>query len=368
MDVSTVVQRSITAVLVLVALALVVGELLGQPLLLGYVATGSMEPTLAVGDGFIAVPTVLAGDIGPNDVITYDAQSLDGGGTTTHRVVGERAEGYITQGDANPFTDQDAGEPLVSNAQIHAVVLQLNGEVVVLPSLGTGATIIQNGIRSVTALFGVGAAGQIGVVTTGFGVILISGTLIYGFVTADRRRQTTRSTSRSDVMSGWLVVVGLIVILMLPLMTTMMVPTETTTNRLLSMDASIETQSGQITAGETETFPFTVSNSQYIPKVVIVEPASSGIDIINSPVVVSHRESEQVQFSVTAPIETGVFARSYAQYHYLYVLPIPVIGLLHAIHPYVAMMTISVLLTTPVVGLYILLVGIRPISLRKTHR
>ena len=43
--------------LVIIVLALLLGQLLGQPILLGFVSTGSMEPTMNAGDGFVAVPS-----------------------------------------------------------------------------------------------------------------------------------------------------------------------------------------------------------------------------------------------------------------------------------------------------------------------
>jgi len=49
---------------VVVVLSLVAGQLLGQPILLSFVETGSMQPTLDPGDGFVAVPASLAGPVG----------------------------------------------------------------------------------------------------------------------------------------------------------------------------------------------------------------------------------------------------------------------------------------------------------------
>jgi len=120
---------------VLAVLALIAGQLLGQPVLFSFVETGSMQPTLDPGDGFIAIPTALAGDVGIGDVVTFDAQEIEGGGLTTHRVVEETERGYVTRGDNNPFTDQDAGEPVVQDADIVAVALSVGGSVVVIPHL-----------------------------------------------------------------------------------------------------------------------------------------------------------------------------------------------------------------------------------------
>jgi len=54
---------------VLVVFSLVVGQFLGQPVLLSFVETGSMQPTLDPGDGFVAIPAPIAGGIGVGDVV-----------------------------------------------------------------------------------------------------------------------------------------------------------------------------------------------------------------------------------------------------------------------------------------------------------
>ncbi|WP_253737965.1 S26 family signal peptidase [Halohasta salina] len=368
MGVSSTVQRAITVVLVGIAAVMVIGELLGQPFLLGYIATGSMEPTLGVGDGFVAMPPLLAGEIDSGDVVTFEAQSIDGGGPTTHRVIDQTAQGYITQGDANSFTDQDAGEPPVTDAQIYAVVLQVDGEVVALPSIGHAALFVQSGFGSVIGLLGLDSGARVGAATTGFGVVLITVTLLYGFVTDDAKRPTSRSTRRDGVISGRLVVIGLVVMLSLPVLTGMVLPSGMTTTNLLSADPSVADGQGRVPAGETEELSVSVENEGVVPKVVIVEPVGDGIDIDTQQLTLETGERASVTMRVDVPVETGPFARSYTEHHYFHVLPLPVIGLLAAIHPYLPMITIAVLSTTPVVAVYAVVVGIRPITMRSTQR
>lgn len=149
MNTRALLTRTLAIVLVVAVSFLVAGAILGQPVLLSYVETGSMEPTLSSGDGFIAIPNAVAGSVEEGDVITFRAQTLHGGGLTTHRVVGKTERGYITRGDANPFTDQDGGEPPVKDAQIVAQALQVGGTVVVIPYLGGVITGIQDVLSTV---------------------------------------------------------------------------------------------------------------------------------------------------------------------------------------------------------------------------
>ena len=150
MSVSSISKTSVEIVALLAVVLLVAGSVLGQPILIGFVETGSMEPTLAPGDGFVPIPSAVAGDIEEGDVVVFRAKRLHGGGLTTHRVVGETESGYITQGDANPSTDQAADEPPVKDAQITAVALQINGQVVDLPHVGA----VVLGVRGLAASVG----------------------------------------------------------------------------------------------------------------------------------------------------------------------------------------------------------------------
>lgn len=360
---------ALTAVLVLIALSLVVGQLLGQPLLIGYVETGSMEPTLEVGDGFVAIPTIVAGDISEGDVVTFDAQSLQGGGMTTHRISEETPEGYITRGDGNPFTDQEAGEPPVQDSQIVAVALEFDGEVIVLPSLGDGATAVQGAIALAATAVGLDDIGSYGIAstTTAIGVVLIISSLLYDFVAGGGGRRSTRLTDRTELIDSRWILVALVCVLLLPLMTMMVVPSDTQTIQVLSVPSSADDDPTRILAGETEQLPYTVENTQYVPKVVVVESQSTGLEFSESVIPVSHGETRELSMTISVPDEVGAYTRTRSEHHYLHVLPSPIIVALHSIHPYVAMVTISLFSISPIGVLFVLLVGFRPISIRAVH-
>jgi len=368
MGIKSTVQTTITVVLVLIALALVVGQIMGQPLLIGYVETGSMEPTLEIGDGFVAIPTILADDVGEGDVVTFDAQSVGGGGMTTHRIEEETPEGYITSGDANSFTDQESGEPPVQDSQIAAVVLQFDGDVVVLPSIGAGAELVQGFIASVLGILGLGAITSygIGTATTAVGVLLIAGSLIYGFFTTGKRL-TTRSSDRTELVNSKWLLIALVVVLLIPLMTSMVIASDTTTIQVLSSQNPDEDDPTQIGAGETEVIDYRVENNLFVPKVVVLDSESSGVEFSESVVTVSHGETRELDLRLSAPDETGVYSRARSEHHYYHLLPAPIIVGLHQIHPLVAMGAVSGVAVFPVVAGFLLLVGIRPVSIRPVY-
>lgn len=121
----------------------------GQIAPVSYVNSGSMTPTLSTGDGFVAVPAPLATAPERGDVIVYRSTEIEAGGLVTHRIVDRTEAGFVTQGDANPITDQQAGEPPVARDQIVAQVMTVDGHVVALPNVGTVSMWIRSHVRSI---------------------------------------------------------------------------------------------------------------------------------------------------------------------------------------------------------------------------
>ena len=126
----------ITLFIAVLVVSILAGSILGVPLGIAFVETGSMSSTMEPSDGFVALPPALLGGVNEGDIVTFNAQQIENGRLTTHRVVGKTPEGYITRGDANPFNDQQAGEPPIPRDRIVAEALQINGQVVVIPNLG----------------------------------------------------------------------------------------------------------------------------------------------------------------------------------------------------------------------------------------
>ncbi|WP_226011604.1 signal peptidase I [Halomicrobium salinisoli] len=107
---------------------------------ISYVDSGSMAPALSPGDGFLAVPAAVTGPPEVGDVVVYRSEGVDPGGLVVHRVVDRTSEGYVTRGDANPVTDQRAGEPPVGRDRVVAHAVAVDGDVVALPGVGHVAT------------------------------------------------------------------------------------------------------------------------------------------------------------------------------------------------------------------------------------
>ncbi|MDF9745685.1 signal peptidase I [Natrinema salsiterrestre] len=352
---------------------LAVGHVLGVPIGLGYVETGSMEPTIDAGDGFVAVPSAVAGPVENGDVVVYDAQEIEDGGLTTHRVVEETDHGYVTRGDANPFTDQDSGEPHVTDGQIVATALQVNGEVVTIPHLGTVAMTVQGGLESaqwwLASTLGIRAlAGSQGLsyLLLGFGLLVTGLSVVLdGRGTPDRGR--SRSHARKDAFDARRLVGGMAVLLFAVTLVTMVAMSGSVEIGLVSAEFDSE-RPDVVPVGETKTHSAELRNGGVLPVVSITEPASDGIDVDDDPRVLTRGEHVDATVSLTAPPETGYYLRSYTDRRYFAVLPPPMIARLHAVHPWVAMTTVATVATGLFVLPFALLAGTGTIRTRSRQR
>jgi signal peptidase len=347
------------ALALLAVIALIVGQLLGQPILLSFVTTGSMQPTLDPGDGFVAVPMELTGPVEEGDVVVFRAERVGGGGLTTHRVVGETGEGYITQGDANPSTDQAADEPPVQEPQIVAKAVQVGGSVVVVPHVGTVAEGMRAAVETVqrrlASLLGTDAVlGPQGFAYLLFGLSIVA----YVIDSVRESRGTNRSRDRSrDTGTSTRVMVGSMVLVLVAIATAaMVIPAGPFAFDVVS--SSVDAPGpGVIEQGSTENATYVVPNGGFVPVVVFLNPASEGIDVSPRTFRVAGRDRVNATVTLSAPPDTGYYRRFLVEHRYLAVLPQPTLATLHAVHPWLPIVVIDALLGGSVYLLGVTLVG-----------
>lgn len=359
----------VEAVVVLAVVALLVGQLLGTPVLFGYVETGSMSPTMEPGDGFVAVPSAVAGDVEEGDVVVFRAEEIRGGGLTTHRVVDVTERGYVTRGDANPFTDQAGGEPPVKDAQVVAKALQVGGTVVVVPDLGTAVVALQDAFADVQRGVAVATGTRALLGTQGLAYLLLAlSALLYVFdlLVAGRgpRRDRTRDDGRDRGVSPGLVVAVLAAVLVVAATAAMVVPAGTQEYGVVSAQFDSETPT-VVPRGESETVTYRVPNAGLVPVVAYVEPASEGVAVAPQRVRVDGRSERTVGVTLSAPDRTGYYRRYVAEHRYLAVLPAPVLDALYRGHPWLPILAIDALLAGGMAVLGWALLGGRRVRLRQ---
>jgi signal peptidase len=340
--------------------ATVAGQLLGQPVLFSYVTTGSMAPTLDPGDGFVAVPASVAGEVKEGDVITFRAEELHGGGLTTHRVVGETERGYVTKGDANSFTDQDGDEPPVKRGQIVAVAWQPGGSVLAVPFVGT----VVEGSRAALAGAQRWLAAQLGtrspLGTTGLAYIVFGLSMAWYLVEAYRDRGEGRNRERDRSREDGLdprVVVGLLALVVVASATAAMVaPAGIQKYGIVSAESDAPGPR-VIETGTEETVRYPVGNGGFVPVVSYLEPASGGVAVEPRELSVGPRSLANATVTLSAPPETGYYRRFVAEHRYLALLPRGHIDALYGVHPWLPLVAIDALLGGTFYALGVSMVG-----------
>ena len=333
---------------VVVVLALLLGQVLGQPILLSYVTTDSMEPALSPGDGFVAVPSAIAGDVGPGDVVVYEAEQIEGGGLTTHRVVEETERGYVTRGDANPFTDQDSGEPPVQDATVVAVAWQPTGSLLAIPGLGTAVEWIQSTLesiqRTVAGLLGTDAV--LGVQGLGYLVFAVTIVLYVLIGMFDDGKHRSRSRERDDGTNAHLVAVALALVVVLAASAAMLVPAGSQEYGIVSaeFDSDNPTTIRQDSSG---TLPYGIDNNGFVPTVVVLEPGGEDVAVNQSQTVVPARGTANATVTITTPPETGFYRYYVTEHRYLRVLPTGLLLALHDIHPWLPLLAVNLVVGLP---------------------
>jgi signal peptidase len=336
-------------VVVVAAASLLLGSFLGQPVVLGYVQTDSMQPTLDPGDGFVAVPTALTGEPNVGDLVVFRSKTVNPGSLTTHRVVDVTSDGFVTRGDANPVTDQAAGEPAVQRGQIVAEALQFQQRVVVIPALGTVVSVISTAVQTVQVLaaetFGLRAI--LGV--RGVGYLLFLGSVAY-YVLANAlgrgSRQSSRSRTRETGTDPRFVVAALAAMLVVVTTAVMVAPAGTHEYEVIAVEYDSPADR-VVRTGDERTVEYRVQNRGLVPLVIAFEPGSAGVRASPDWLTVPPGGTGNADVAVVAPERPGAYHRYIVEHRYVAVLPQSVLIALHDVHPWIALIAVDATVAIP---------------------
>lgn len=344
--------------LVLLAIgSIVVGRLIGQPVLLAYVTSGSMHPVISAGDGYVVLPSIIAGPIEKGDIIVFHAKTLHGGdgALTTHKVVGKTSGGYITLGIDNPFTDQAGGEPPVSRHQVVGQAVLIADQPIVIPNLGTLFTGIRSTIKNAQRSLSIALGTRAFLGTRGLAYLLFGagGILYIGSVLneqqsgpnenrAPRRRRRRKKSLMPRSIPNWMIALALGGILIGSLTITMTVGGGVQDFRVVSSDKNLAGPT-VIPAGQSEPLNYSVPNGGVLPIVAYVDPASEGVKTPKSGVFVPSGERRPVMITLSAPPTIGSYHRYVAEHRYIAILPRSWIHELYLVHPLLPVVVIDAL-------------------------
>jgi len=333
----------------LALLLLFVGALVAPaaaPVQVSYVVSDSMSPTIETNDGYVLVDT---GNVADGDIITY--YSEERGTSVTHRVVGVTEAGFVTQGDANPSTDQASGYPPVEPADVSGTVLTVGGDPLLIPNLGAGIALL----RSYWFLT----------------VALLAGLVLYRL--AESTRQRNRDTvlrSREVVLTTTVVAIVVGVALVSLAGTTQttvyqVTAAETPGEQTLTVGAerteslTVRTAKTPLTHVVTDADGMTITNTTTVD-----EPAASpgnggrgAVDRLRAQVLEPERQN--MTASIPPQETTGPHRTSLQFAPYPATLPYGVVATLHGVHPLLAALSTILVIVVPLYALYWLLVDTR---------
>lgn len=339
---------------------LVLGQILGQPVVLGFVETDSMAPTLQPGDGFVVVPGALT-DVEPGDVVVFDAEEIHGGGLVTHRIVGETDLGYVTRGDGNPFTDQDGSEPPVKREQIVGQALELGGDVVVIPGLGTGVEAVRGALSAVQSRLAALSGTSVLLGPNGLAYLFFAITVVYYAVGEYRDRHAAdrdseRSRDRERGLDTRRVLGAFAVLLVVVATVAMVAPAGPRQFGIISAGYD-SPRTDIVPAGESETRTYRVPNSGLVPTVVFLDPGNDQVDIAPYEHHLGPRETANATLTLHAPPETGYYRYYVTEHRYLALLPTSTIRTLYEIHPWLPVVVIDLMIAGTFLALTLPFVG-----------
>jgi|Deesub1362A_J573_1020465.scaffolds.fasta_scaffold00438_34 signal peptidase len=124
------VKKILSLITIILTVSSIAGALLERPVLISYVTSGSMVPTIHENDLIFINP--LAINYGVGDIIVFESD----GKWICHRIFAITDKGFLTKGDNNIAIDQLEGQSAVKPDKIAGKVVTFMDKPVVIPGVG----------------------------------------------------------------------------------------------------------------------------------------------------------------------------------------------------------------------------------------
>jgi signal peptidase len=307
--------------LTLTILAVLVAAALGAaPVSVHYATSDSMEPTVGEGDVFL----VTEGSVETGDVaLFYSAEREE---LVAHRVVGETDAGYVTQGDANPSTDQAGGAPPVPPGEVVGPVVTV-----------AGGPLTLSGVEPVVRY----VAANRGLVAGALAVILV------GLTTAKERSERD---SRGDLTTASQFFRPFLLMGVAVMVTTVVVGAATAPAAVLHTDdpAVAADQRLAIETGAAETVVIPVETDR-LPMTYHVVEATGDLTVTDYELT---RAGVDANVAVEARLSEGATTGQIRVYTYPAPVPKPLVVALHELHPVAGALGAAGTMMLPALALY----------------
>lgn len=321
-------SKILILILFIFTLSSVAGFVLDRPILVSYVTSNSMYPTLKVGDLFFINP-LSKGGVGK--IIVFKMN----GHWTVHRVYADVDGGYITKGDNNVATDQQNGFSKPVNASdIAGEVITLNGNPIKIPVIGLY-------IEKTSKILNVSSNLYLALVLLAVGSVLL---------TAKDGKRNKRSKKRVVVRYKTLYTAVSAITLAVLLIAIVSFWGQ------IGFSYASTLAGGQRDGWYLPNSKFkrnvTLTNNGILPVVYMLKPAGSRISLSETTFTLYGKEKKEVSAVVRVPSETRIYYERIDVFSYPLIFPENALLRMAEINPYLPLTVFSAEFTLVLVLLY----------------
>ena len=325
--IGNILSNILTLAMLIFMLTSIAGYLLDRPVLLSYVTSESMSPTLEKGDLFIINP-LTKGKVG--DIVVFKLRDR----WTVHRIYAETEDGYITKGDNNIATDQqDNGKP-IKREDIAGVVVTIFDKPLKIPIVGN---YLQEISKQASNVF-------VAVAVISLGCILM---------TRDSSGKTNKK-KKKVILVKYKTIYSVVSAVLITMFVISVVATWGTVSFNYVSTKAGNQQEGWYLPNSEFVRKITIKNRGFYPTTFILSPKSDRITLDSSSFTLQGREERYVNVHVKVPSDTRVYYELIDVYAYPSMLPPDVIKSMWDVSKYLPLTTFTLEIAAILAGVYLL--------------
>lgn len=306
----------LTLLAVVFLLVSVTGFILDRPVLISYVTSDSMTPTLNKGDLFLINP-FSKGKTG--DIIVFKMN----GHWTVHRIYAETSEGYITKGDNNVATDQQGGRSdAIRKEDVVGTVVTIFDKPIKIPYVGM---YIQEFSKSTKNLY-------IAI------VVIVLGSILLTAGGKDRVRKRKKRVVKVKYKTLYTIVSAVTIAIIL----ISIVATWGTVGFNYASTLAGGQKEGWYLPNTEFDRPIVIENKAFYPMYYILSPKGDRIALDKTDFMLMRNEKENINVHVKVPANTKIYYEQIDVYTYPPLLPTDLIKRLWNLNPYLPLVAFSI--------------------------
>ncbi|NJF26162.1 signal peptidase I [Thermococcus sp. Bubb.Bath] len=325
-------EGTITAIVLIILMASVVGFVLDRPVFVSYAYSKSMTPTINKGDLFFMNPLSKGGEVG--DIIVFHRRD----GWTVHRIFAVVDGGYVTKGDNNVATDQqDGAYPLVRKENVVGKVVTVMRHPLVIRGGGAFIESVRSKLTNVYAI----------------GIMLLLGVLIT-FSSGGKERKHRGHRRRFLRVRAKTVYAAISVLIVVGFLFVTVASWGTLAFSYSSTLAGGQRE-GWYLPGTTFEKNLSVENRAVYPFHYFLEPKGGRLTLLGErEFTVNGGGTHVIDMRISVPEDTRVYREEIQVRAYPALLPVRIIRPLYDLNPYLPLVAYALELTAVLIAFYYL--------------